>query len=138
MQIDLYHFNLSPVGRGYGGGGIYITARDFLKFGQVFLDGGTWNGRRIVNADWIRSATTPYSTIGREGYGYGWWIFQYEMDGRKLDAYYAGGNGGQYIIVVPELDLNIVFMGGNFSQSVQHRSKYDYVPEYILAAVIHK
>ena len=135
LQMDVYHYNLSPVGRGYGGGGIYITARDFLKLGQVFLDGGTWNGKRIVSEEWVHRATRPYSQIGREGYGYGWWVFQYDFGGKKLDAYYAGGNGGQYIIVVPELDLNIVFMGGNFSQRVQHRSKYEYVPQYILPAV---
>ena len=136
LGMGLYHMNLSPTGEGYGGGGLLIKGRDFLKLGQVFLDGGKWQGKQIISQDWVRDGTKAINYIRDEGYGYGWWIFSYPFQGHEIKAYYAGGNGGQYVIVVPELDLNIVIFAGNYNQRVMHKSKYEYVRDYILKAVI--
>ena len=127
--------NLTPTGDGYGGGGLRIRARDFLKLGQVMLDGGAWNGKRILSADWVQDALTPHSEMWGEKYGLGWWLIDYPYKDRKVKAFYAGGNGGQYIIGIPELDLVILFYGTNYSQHVMHKTKREYVPEYILKAV---
>ena len=135
LQITEYQMNLSPIGEAYGGGGLYIRPRDFLKIGQLFLNNGLWNGTRVLSPEWIRDAVSARNNIGDEGYGYGWWVFSYPHKGETLDAYYAGGNGGQYIIVVPALDLVIGIFGGNYSQRVQHVAKYEYVPEYVLSAI---
>ncbi len=135
MQMEHYYLNLDPMGRGYGGGGIYVTPRDFLKVGQLFLNNGQWKGEQLLPPDWVESAFKRHNEIGDEGYGYGWWAFSYEIDGKTLPAYYAGGNGGQYVIVIPQLDMTIAIMGGNYSQRVMHKSKYEYVPEFILDAV---
>ncbi len=135
LQLGIYHTNLMPNGEAYAGGGVRITGRDFLKFGQLMLDRGEWNGRRLLDESWPEAATTPRHVMGtthREGYGYGWWLFDYSLDGRTWKAYYAGGNGGNYIICVPELSLAIVFLASNYNQPVQHETKYDYVPEFIL------
>lgn len=136
LKTGLYHMNLTPVGEGYGGGGLFIKPRDFLKLGQLYLDDGKWEGRRLLPPGWVAAAFTPHNTIWNEGYGYGWWIFSYPYQGRGLKAIYAGGNGGQYVIVIPELDLNIVGFGGNYNQKVMHKPKYEYVRDYILPAVI--
>lgn len=127
--------NLTPTGEAYGGGGLYIEPRDFLKLGQLYLDGGVWKGVRLLDEEWVERALTPHGTIRDEGYGYGWWTFSYPFEGRRVDAAYAGGNGGQYLIIVPELDLAVVIFGGNYNQSVQHRSKYEYVPDYVLRSI---
>ncbi len=136
LGTGLYHMNLTPVGEGYGGGGLYIRPRDFLKLGQLYLNDGLWNGKRLLDAGWARAATTPYNKIWKEGYGYGWWIFSYPHKGREVNAYYAGGNGGQYVIVIPEFDLTIVGFGGNYNQRVMHRPKYEYVRDYVLPAIV--
>ncbi len=135
LGAGLYHMNLTPAGEGYGGGGLYIKPRDFLKLGQLYLDDGVWNGHRLLEPGWAKAATTAAHTIGEEGYGYGWWVFSYPFEGREVGAYYAGGNGGQYVIVVPELDLNVVIFGGNYNQRVMHRSKYEYVRDYVLRSI---
>jgi CubicO group peptidase (beta-lactamase class C family) len=135
LGMGLYHMNLSPTGEGYGGGGLLIKSRDFLKLGQLFLDGGKWRGKQIVSEQWVRDGTEAINDIGDEGYGYGWWVFSYTDEGRNIKAYYAGGNGGQYVIVIPELDLNIVIFAGNYNQRVMHKPKYEYVRDYILPAV---
>ncbi len=135
LGMGLYHMNLSPTGEGYGGGGLLIKSRDFLKLGQIFLDGGKWRGIQIVSEQWVRDGTEAINDIGDEGYGYGWWVFSYTHEGRSIKAYYAGGNGGQYVIVIPDLNLNIVIFAGNYNQRVMHKPKYEYVRDYILPAV---
>ena len=129
------YMNLTPVGEGYGGGGLYIKPRDFLKLGQLYLDDGVWNRTRLLKPGWAEAATTPNRTLRDEGYGYGWWIIKYPFAAGEVKAFYAGGNGGQYVIVVPELDLNIVIFGGNYNQRVLHAPKYETVPNYVLRAI---
>ncbi len=57
LEISRYYLGVTGAGDAYFGGGARLLARDFMKFGQVHLDGGTWNGRRIFTADWSRRAT---------------------------------------------------------------------------------
>lgn len=136
LGIGVYHMNLTPTGEGYGGGGLFIKPRDFLKLGQLYLNDGVWNGRRLLAPGWAAEATTPRSTIRDEGYGYGWWMFSYPYEGREVGAFYAGGNGGQYVIVVPELELAVAIFGANYNQRAAAAvSKYEYVRDYVLAAI---
>lgn len=97
--------------RGYyaGGMGLRITARDMLKIGQLYLDGGWHEGESIVPTEWVTESTTPsLSTenavpFGQE-YGYLWWI----GEGGGRDFYFANGYGGQFILVDPDMDLVVV------------------------------
>jgi CubicO group peptidase (beta-lactamase class C family) len=94
-----------------GGAGIALEARDLLRLGQLFLQDGRCGGRQIVPADWVALATRPYyswrTTFGPVGdltYGYLWWV----SDALNDPAYFAWGYGGQFIYVVPALDLVVV------------------------------
>ncbi|MDH3404395.1 MAG: hypothetical protein OEP45_12310 [Acidobacteriota bacterium] len=69
-------------------------------------------------------------------YTIGWWLLDYEVDGRRIAAFYAGSNGGNYVIGVPELDLAIAFQASNYNQSVQHRTKLEDVPAFILRSAL--
>jgi CubicO group peptidase (beta-lactamase class C family) len=102
----------------YMGGGDYYRPRDFLKFGQLILDGGMWNERRIVSSSWIRESIVPRTAPEGEGdrYGYGWHLSTVTVDGRAYDVVNAGGNGGQLMIVVPALDAAIMITAGNYNQ----------------------
>jgi CubicO group peptidase (beta-lactamase class C family) len=91
-----------------------FSARDMAKFGQLYLDGGQFNGRQIVPADWVRDSLKIYSEdawkigVGRNwrdnGYGYQWWSI------RAGDHRYnlAWGHGGQQIAILDEQDLVVV------------------------------
>jgi CubicO group peptidase (beta-lactamase class C family) len=70
LQIKHYYLNLSPNGVPYMGGGIYWLPRDFMKLGQVMLNGGTWNGHRIVSSEWAHRATSPLENLRKLQYGY--------------------------------------------------------------------
>jgi CubicO group peptidase (beta-lactamase class C family) len=132
LGFGRYFWNLMPTGEGYLGGGAFVRPRDLLKVGQAYLDGGVWNGRRIATPDWVRRSTTPRmkvtpATTGlsqedfENFYGEGadalaWHMAPITVNGRRYRGYEASGNGGQLLIVFPELDLTAVFTGGNYGQ----------------------
>jgi len=135
LGIADYRMNLMPTGEAYAGGGLRVRGRDFLKLGQLMLDRGRWRGSQVLPPGWVEGSLTRQAEIWDESYGLGWWLITYPYQGREVEAFYAGGNGGQYIIGVPDLDLLVVFFGGNYSQRVMHVSKREYLPAYILAAI---
>ena len=135
LQIRQYAMNLMPTGDAYMGGGLRLLPRDFLKLGQLMLDGGRWHGRQIVSAAWAKQSTSPQTTIGDRKYGFLWWMADYPYRGRTVRSYFAAGNGGQIVVVVPELDLVIAFLGGNYSDRVARLPQSVIVPDDILPAV---
>lgn len=88
---------LPGTGREFSGAGFNATLRDYGRFGQMMLDGGVANGRRIVSVDWVRQSTRP--TEGEDprqgGYGLQWWTMG------SSDAYAAIGLQGQYVYIDP-------------------------------------
>ena len=139
LGIAPYYMTLSPLGDVYFGGGHALRARDFLKFGQLYLNGGTWRGRRIMSQDWVRQSITPRYTIGRANYlnyGYLWWSREYSYRDRTVRVYSALGNGGQVVMFIPELDLVIAANGGNYSDPTTVLMTNELIPRYILPAVL--
>jgi len=99
---------------------LYLTSRDFAKIGQLILNKGKWNGKQIVSETWIEEATTPKTKITGLDYGYLWWNLPFfNINDKNLINKTATGNGGQYIIVFPELELLIVFTGKAFNSDEQ-------------------
>ncbi|MFL6830457.1 MAG: serine hydrolase domain-containing protein [Sphingomicrobium sp.] len=138
MHMSNYHLFLQPTGQVYGGGGHHFTTRDFMKVTQLFLNGGKWEGRRIVSSEWVRRSSAPLRVLSRtsgQTYGYLWNSVTYDYKGRKVFAYFPGGNGGQVAIGIPDLDLVVAFTGGNYADPVLFRSQREFVPEDILPAV---
>jgi CubicO group peptidase (beta-lactamase class C family) len=73
--------------------------------------------------------------MGKLKYGYLWWVTEYPYREGTVRAFFAAGNGGQIVLVVPELDLVVAFYGGNYSDPVALIPQQEYVPKYILTAV---
>lgn len=135
LDIRRYYLNLTPTGTAYMGGGARFLPRDFMKLGQLMLNRGTWNGRRVLSEDWCRKATSPLYQLGSNRYGYLWWVTDYPYHGHQVRAFFAGGNGGQVVMGIPELDLVIAFYGGNYSDPALFIPQREYVPKFILPAV---
>jgi CubicO group peptidase (beta-lactamase class C family) len=140
LSMRSYQMALSPLGDVYFGGGHSMRARDFLKFGQLYLNGGTWRGKRIMSQEWVTRSIEPRFTIGRAtylNYGYLWWSREYDYRGRKVRAYSALGNGGQVLVFIPELELVIATYGGNYSDNPRVFYYTDtFIPREILPAVL--
>jgi CubicO group peptidase (beta-lactamase class C family) len=135
LQFGTYGWPLNRAGQPYGGGGLWVLPRDFMKLGQLMLDGGMWHGKRILDADFAKRAGSPLHDLNNIQYGYLWWNIEYPYKDRKLRAFFAGGNGGQVVMAVPELDLVIAAYGGNYADRVSLVLQQEYVPQYILPAV---
>lgn len=138
MRMSNYHLFLQPTGQAYGGGGHHFTTRDFMKLTQLFLNDGKWEGRQIVSREWARKSGAPLrllSPSSGQTYGYLWNSVSYPYRGRRLHAYFPGGNGGQVYIGIPELDLLVAFTGGNYADRVLFRAQREFVPQDILPAV---
>jgi CubicO group peptidase (beta-lactamase class C family) len=135
LQIRRYAINLTPTGDSYMGGGARFLPRDFMKLGQMMIDGGRWHGRQIVSRDWARKSSSPLYELAGIRYGFLWWVIDYPYGSRTVRAFFAGGNGGQVVMGIPELDLVIAFYGGNYSDAVLFTPQRVFVPQYILPAV---
>lgn len=138
LGFGRWHFNLMPTLEGYQGGGVRLRPRDLLKLGQAYLDGGVWRGRRIVPADWVARSTAPLvRTSERSADGYAWHVYTLESGGGAWREYEANGNGGQFLIVVPEVELVVVFTAGNYGHGgVWTGYRDEIVPRGIIAAII--
>jgi len=106
LGFTLARWPQDPQGIYFGGNDMLMTPRQMLALGQLYLDRGRVNDRQIVPEPWIERSfvTRGRSPISDQEYGYGWWMR--ELGGHR--AYYAWGFGGQYIFVVPDLDLVVV------------------------------
>ena len=98
--------------------GIFVTARDMAKFGLLYINNGEFEGKQVFSADWIKDSLQEYSegikrggeissrygTFRDNGYGYQWW----SANVGDHHFTYAAGHGGNYIILLDELDMIIV------------------------------
>jgi len=106
LGVALAEWDRDPQGRYLGGNNMSLRPRDMLKFGQLYASGGRYEGRQLVPEEWIEASWRPTGTSPWNGHGYGylWWMRRW--GGER--AYFAWGYGGQFIVVVPRLDLVIV------------------------------
>jgi CubicO group peptidase (beta-lactamase class C family) len=98
---------------------MHFSTRDMARLGYLMLRRGRWSGRQVVPADWVDESTRPFTRVfemnppqrrtGRWGYGYLWWVFDgAAASGAYQGAYSGQGAYGQYIFVIPRLDLVVV------------------------------
>jgi CubicO group peptidase (beta-lactamase class C family) len=118
-------------GLNLGGNGAAMRTRDMAKLGYLYLNNGRWGGKQIVAADWVKESIKQQSEGGfpeGERYGYLWWVTN--LKGHP--AYFAGGYGGQFIYVIPDLDI-VVVITSNLDKP--HMDNRGIIGEFILPAV---
>ncbi len=113
LDINKYHWKTTPKGFQDTEGGLYLTAEDLAKIGQLYLNKGVWNGQQILSEEWIKEATKKhvidlYGDGGKEGYGYQWW-----RPGDEEEIWAAMGFGQQFLVVLPQYEVIGVLNGWN-------------------------
>ena len=130
----------SPNNLANGGSGLFLRTRDLAKFGQLYLDGGAWQGQQLISTDWIADSVVrrvDFSNIPSfsEGYGYQWWLDELPYGSQLLETWVTSGFGGQYIFVVPGLELVVAFTGHNYENADGISNLYTMMRSHIMAAI---
>ena len=103
------------------------------KFGCLYLNGGEWNNEQIISKEWIDKSTSAIANPPIDfKYGYQWWIKNYNINEVEYHSFSARGWGGQTISAFPELDMVIVFTGGNY---VDYDPSDEIIRDYILPSI---
>jgi CubicO group peptidase (beta-lactamase class C family) len=124
LRITDVTWTRTPTGLPDLGGGLYLHARDMVKFGQLYMDDGRWNGQQIVSSDWVTASLQTYTELSWtdpdsrdwkvDGYGYQWWTGHFEHNAQDLSAYAARGWGQQTVMVIPDLQLVIAINSNDY------------------------
>ncbi len=132
LGITDYDWYSYPDGTFQTGGGLWLRPRDMAKFGLLYLNGGRWGGEQVVSEGWVNDSAQQHAP--GVGYGFQWWLGYYGLGGQVIESFSARGRGGQYIFVLPELDLVVVFTGWNDNELAGQA--FDMLRDYVLVALI--
>jgi CubicO group peptidase (beta-lactamase class C family) len=141
LGITNYYWQKAPNGVVNTLGGLWLRPRDMAKIGQLYLNGGRWNGKQIVSEKWITESTKQQVDAGQlpkwfsaDGYGYQWWLGSFRVHGQTFESYSARGQGGQFIIAFPKLQMVAVFTGWNDNELLGQ--PLEMIQKYILPATL--
>lgn len=137
LGIDKVKWQFQPKGPAMTGGGLQLRSRDLMKLGQLYLNGGRWEGKQVILADWVRRSIAPHANA-REGfdYGYLWWLQSFEVDGRSVASYGMAGSGGNKVFVLPAQDAVVVITTTNFQVRGAHPLSEKLLTTAILPALL--
>jgi CubicO group peptidase (beta-lactamase class C family) len=138
--LNIANYSMGRTAKGHLSmhGGESMTLRSLAKFGQLILSGGIWNGRQVVPATWIsdtlkQGVPTGWSwtnSVGDEPhfqrpskYRFKWFQTPMRVMGRDYRLIHTWGNGGQFILAVPELDLLVGIYGSNYDETLIEEQK---------------
>lgn len=141
LGISPYYWAHFKNGTVDAAGSVKITPRDMAKIGVTFLNKGVWNRKQIISEQWVDKSATSFpgnswlnnwdDYWGMKGYSYSWWTHTFVKSGKRINMFYAGGWGGQYIMIIPELNTVVVFTGANY---ISYRPPFEILKKYILPA----
>jgi CubicO group peptidase (beta-lactamase class C family) len=97
------------------GGHLLLTSQGMAKLGMLVLQEGRWEGKQIVSTVWIQQATHTQTRLEDSDYGFLWWLWTVNYGEKPVHVIAAAGNGGQFILIVPEFELVTVTTAGYYN-----------------------
>ncbi len=126
LGITRWRWASDAAGQTKGQGNLWLTTRDLAAIGEMVRGNGTYRGRRIVSATWIRESLAPRVTISAsdpyaDGYGYFWYAKTHEIGGTPVPVSFASGNGGNKIYVIPSRHLVVAITSSAYGRGYGQR-----------------
>lgn len=128
----------APNGEVQSGGQLSLRARDFAALGRLVANKGKWGSRQLVSKAWIEQMLEPrLRATPVSGYGYLWWVRGF-YSGKPVEGviphagYYMSGNGGNKVVVFPELDTVVVVLSTNYNHRDMHAQVVHMIQQHIL------
>ena len=135
LGIHNVEWQFTPLGMVMTGGGLGLRSRDLLKFAQLYLDRGIWQGKQVVNENWVTESLKPRTEIDEHTeYGYLWWLGNNIVNEKKYPSFYLAGMGGNRIAFYPDLNLAVTITAENFGVRNAHDLTDRILNEFILPA----
>lgn len=136
LGIPLATWDRDPQGYYLGGNNMALRPQDMLRIGELFRNNGVWEGEQLVPEEWIRRMWGVYAVSPWNGHRHGYYWWSRTFGGEQ--THFAWGYGGQYIFIVPELDLVVVMTSSlnNRPRGVNHnRVVQDFLSDEIIPAI---
>lgn len=144
LGITVDRWAQDPQGNYNGGNDMYFQPRELVRFGQLIIQRGNWNGAQIIPSKWVEKSLmrsrpntgSSWGVLTEVGYGYLWWLGK--INGYPV--YTALGYGGQFVLVIPDLELLVVTesdSGIGWDAADEHeRAILDIISKYVIPSVI--
>jgi CubicO group peptidase (beta-lactamase class C family) len=139
LGIKNYKWEYTPQGVVNTAGGLRLRSVDYAKFGQLYINEGLWEGKKILSKQWIKSSMTRQMVVNEstnEYYGYLFWNMTFNVNGKEYGAYYSSGNGGNKIFIFKDIPVVVVITSTAYNKPYSHSQVNKMMKEYILPAVI--
>jgi len=141
LSISEWKWDLIPDGYVNAAWGLHMKPIDMAKIGYLYLNNGKWNNEELFGETWASRSTFKRNWASTYfGHGYFWWGFGNNSDVARSvvenDIYFSWGSGGQYIFVVPHLNMVIVSTAGNYNNN--DTITFDMLTEFIFKSVVYR
>ena len=117
--------------------GLRLTSRDLAKFGLLYLNKGKWKNNQLIAADWIEQSHQYYfqTKYPETFYGFQFWCADATINNSQTKVFAAQGNGGQWVVMIPTLELTIVVTAGNYGNNQLSSQSYAMIENEIYPAI---
>lgn len=139
LNITKYEWQYTPQRVANTAGGLRMSALDLARYGQLYKNGGRWNGKQIVPRNWVEQSFTKQIKLPsgeNEYYGYLFWNKTYTIGGKRYETFYATGNGGNKIFVFKDQPLVVVLTATAYNRPYAHPQVDKMMERYILPAIV--
>ena len=138
LGIREYKWQYTPQHVANTAGGLGLRSLDLARFGQLYKNGGVWEGKRLLPAAWVEKTLSPQIDLpqGNGHYGYLFWNTAYTVNGEKHEAFYCSGNGGNKVFVFKDLPLVVIVTATAYGQAFAHPQVEKIMEGFVLPAVV--
>lgn len=141
LGITKYQWQYTPQHVANTAGGLQMRSLNYARFGQLYKNGGLWNGKQLIPEAWVKQSftkhlTLPKDVVGEGFYGYLFWNKTYTVNNKPCETYYCSGNGGNKIFVFTDQPLVIIVTATAYNTPYAHPQVDKMMEQYILPAVL--